>query len=215
MNARSRSADEQKAAAKALDQRRKILDYSQELFFKYGYARVTIDEIAAELHMSKNTFYKHFGTKEALLSEVIQNYYNKIQQGVDDILSDKNDEYVAKLKKTMYFICDKLESLDVKAKQDIKNNAPLMWEKLQELQHKSVHIVFEELLRKGIEKKVVRKDLDLKLMSKIVIITIEQILSGDALRKLSVSLQDAFQNLINIFLEGILVGKPVKVQNNS
>ena len=50
----------------------RILDFARERFFRYGYSSVTIDEIAAELRMSKATFYRFFKSKEELLESAVR-----------------------------------------------------------------------------------------------------------------------------------------------
>ena len=47
--------------------RGRILAAARRLFFAHGFGRVTMDEIASELAMSKKTLYRHFASKEAAL----------------------------------------------------------------------------------------------------------------------------------------------------
>lgn len=47
--------------------RAKIIESATDLFKKQGCKRITMDNIANELHISKRTLYEHFETKEDLL----------------------------------------------------------------------------------------------------------------------------------------------------
>ena len=47
-------------------ERARILDQAYRLILAHGYSRVTMDEISAELRMSKKTLYRHFSSKEEL-----------------------------------------------------------------------------------------------------------------------------------------------------
>lgn len=59
--------DHQRAARK----RRAILDAATEVFLRDGYLGTSMDEIAARSEVSKQTVYKHFGSKEALFVEIV------------------------------------------------------------------------------------------------------------------------------------------------
>lgn len=49
-----------------------IVEAAQAYFLRYGYSRVSTDEIVRSIGRSKKTLYKHFETKEALLQAVLQ-----------------------------------------------------------------------------------------------------------------------------------------------
>lgn len=51
--------------------RRVILDAATEVFLRDGYLGTSMDEIAARSEVSKQTIYKHFGSKEALFVEIV------------------------------------------------------------------------------------------------------------------------------------------------
>lgn len=47
------------------------MDAAEEAFLELGFSNATMDDIAARAGASKATFYKHFGSKEALLAEIV------------------------------------------------------------------------------------------------------------------------------------------------
>jgi AcrR family transcriptional regulator len=49
-----------------------ILDAAYELFYKKGFARVGVDEIAAAAGVTKRTLYYHFESKDELLAAVLE-----------------------------------------------------------------------------------------------------------------------------------------------
>ena len=56
---------------RSLQKRETILSISKELFKRRGIEEISMDEIAAEAHVSKVTIYKYFGSKETLVTEVV------------------------------------------------------------------------------------------------------------------------------------------------
>jgi len=56
---------------KADDTRRRIFAAAKELFAKRGYHDVTVAEIAARAQVAKGTFFVHFATKDAVVTELV------------------------------------------------------------------------------------------------------------------------------------------------
>lgn len=52
--------------------RRHILDCAYELFYRKGFGRVGVDEIAASAKITKRTLYYHFRSKDAVLTGVLE-----------------------------------------------------------------------------------------------------------------------------------------------
>jgi AcrR family transcriptional regulator len=52
--------------------RRHIIDAAYELFYRKGFARVSVDAIAAEAGITKRTLYAHFDSKDQLLGAVLE-----------------------------------------------------------------------------------------------------------------------------------------------
>jgi AcrR family transcriptional regulator len=54
--------------------RRRILDAAYELFYRKGFGRVGIDEVAAFAKVTKRTLYYHFESKDALLADMLDRH---------------------------------------------------------------------------------------------------------------------------------------------
>src|SRR6266536_5784865 len=52
--------------------RRRILDAAYELFYRKGFGRVGVDEVAAFAGVTKRTLYYHFKSKDELLAAVLE-----------------------------------------------------------------------------------------------------------------------------------------------
>lgn len=65
---------------RGLSKRQAILDAAAELFADEGYARASIDAIAARAGVSKPTVYSHFGNKEQLFRESLAESARQINE---------------------------------------------------------------------------------------------------------------------------------------
>jgi AcrR family transcriptional regulator len=70
----------------AIETKNKLLQAALKLFTKYGFDKVTVEDITSHAGVSKGTFYNHFITKEQVLVEQfdsIDAYYVKTLAGID------------------------------------------------------------------------------------------------------------------------------------
>ena len=68
--------------------KQELLKIAYQLFIQKGYEETSIDEIIAEAHIAKGTYYYHFPSKEATLETVIDMMINEEVQRAKAILSD-------------------------------------------------------------------------------------------------------------------------------
>lgn len=55
-----------------IDRRDEIAEMFKKYFHHYGLKKTSVDDVAAELHISKKTIYEHFESKEAVFAYIIQ-----------------------------------------------------------------------------------------------------------------------------------------------
>ncbi len=69
----------------------KILNASEKRMVKFGYRKVTMDEIALDLHMSKNTIYKVFVGKEDIAKALVKRLQQQLNAGLINIEKVQKD----------------------------------------------------------------------------------------------------------------------------
>ena len=69
----------------------RILNVAEKRMLKFGYRKVTMDEIAQDLGMSKNTIYKQFIGKEEIAKSLVKRLQGKINSGLDNIEKSEKD----------------------------------------------------------------------------------------------------------------------------
>lgn len=80
----ARPLNEQEYAAK----RNKILDSALRLIYTKGFERMTIQDLLAELGISKGAFFHYFASKKDLLEALIERMTGEIIQELDGIIED-------------------------------------------------------------------------------------------------------------------------------
>jgi AcrR family transcriptional regulator len=88
--------------------RRAILDAATELFAERGFTGVSIQEIASSAHTHKTTVLYHFGTKESLYTEVLDEALEKIAQVMSDFMSGGFES--AHLRERVAYLIDQVQA---------------------------------------------------------------------------------------------------------
>jgi AcrR family transcriptional regulator len=88
----SRSVVSEAAAGPARGEpevRQRILRAAETLFLTHGFSRITMDELAGELGMSKKTLYAHFAGKEDLFRAVADRFVGELRADLTAIVADE------------------------------------------------------------------------------------------------------------------------------
>ncbi len=68
-----------------------IIEVARELFHKFGFKKVSMDEIAREAGVTKKTIYHYFNSKEALLEYFIQEEIQNMKTIIEEVESKNMD----------------------------------------------------------------------------------------------------------------------------
>lgn len=139
-----------------------IIKVAERLFTKYGIKSIKVDDICAELHMSKKTFYAEFENKEELIEVVYSSIvdksptrfdlYNEIENcenAIDIWLKRPSMEVRAHHKKYEIFMYDLLKYY------------PQIHANYSKVQQDRVKLVISTVLKKGIQQGLFREDMDI------------------------------------------------------
>ena len=81
-----------KVSAQGVETQKKIVEISDDLFYRQGYEHTSFTNIAAIVGISKGNFYHHFKTKNQILSAVIEYRKEKTQKMLQEWESISSDE---------------------------------------------------------------------------------------------------------------------------
>lgn len=70
--------------------RNEILDAAQLLVYTKGYEQMSIQDILAQVHISKGAFYHYFNSKQALLEALIERMASQVIQLLNPIVQDEH-----------------------------------------------------------------------------------------------------------------------------
>ncbi len=133
----------------------RLMEKAEELFFKYGYSGVSVDQIAAEAGISKMTLYKYFHSKEDLFVEVLirmTDYHNTI------IMEKLGENYhaIEKFKFLYTYLIQLVNQLPPILTKDVLEHTGI-FEKIKAYKEKIALDMWRYILEDGIKKGEIRQ----------------------------------------------------------
>jgi AcrR family transcriptional regulator len=149
--------------------REKIIHKAADMFITLGFKSVTMDDIAANMGISKKTIYTHFKNKTDLVKEATLAMFNVISHGIDCISGqDKNPiEELYDIKK---FVMTHLKDEKSSPQYQLQKYYPEIFNTLKGLQFDTMQECTLKNLRKGVEQGLYRDNLNIEFVSRIYFI---------------------------------------------
>ena len=118
-----------------MEDQNKIIEMTEEKFFRDGFYKTTMDEVASEIKMSKKTIYKFFPSKEDLVTAIAKHFMEGVKSKVVPALnSDKNAiEKLAELNSILAKISQKVST---KRMDEIRTYFPSLWTEIDSFRTK-------------------------------------------------------------------------------
>lgn len=182
----------------------RILTRAGEMFGQYGYSRVSMEEIAAGLGISKKTLYKYFSNKEHIVRELISSEKCEVGAIIDGIIDDTEMPFTDKLKKLFGFVSTQVVKFHGPMLQDLMKNHPDIWNDLKEFRRKNTLDKVSKLIKEGADKGLFRSDVNQDIITHIYIGAIHNIIAPDTVGQFQLPPESVYKEIIKVIFEGIL-----------
>jgi AcrR family transcriptional regulator len=184
--------------------RERILSKAREMFTQFGYSKVTMEEVATELGMSKKTLYKFFPGKEHLIKSIISEVRCEVSDYCDNLIQNKDVDFVDKLKQLMNFFSKQADKFRGPLLHDLEKAVPECWAELNDMRIKHSYEKFNDLLAEGKKAGAFRHDIDQQLILLIFMNAMQSLLNPNVLSEVPYSGSQIFDTLIKVIFEGVL-----------
>ncbi len=182
--------------------RARILEKAVQIFLAHGYSRVTMDDIASALRMSKKTLYRHFSSKEALGAAALEASITRFSQKLEAILGDERLDFGERLESFTRTLAGRYGSAATVLR-DLQRDAPALWQRLLELRRESVQARFGAFLAAGVKAGAIRSNVEPRLVLRMVITLVDQLMRPDVLEELGLSAEQVLPSMLGVVLDGI------------
>ena len=185
-----------------MENKEKILEATIKVFNKKG-MKFTMDDIAAELSMSKKTIYTVFRDKESMFLQMVDYCFDKIKESEAAILNDASLSTVEKTRAILGVLPDGYSDIDFRQLYILKEKFPTIYRKMEERLETGWEGTIQ-LLKDGMKEGVIRP-VNVVIIKTMLEATIEQFFQRDILIANQISYKDALDESVRILVDGITV----------
>ncbi len=181
----------------------RILNHATERFFREGFSRISIEELAGDLGISKKTVYKYFDNKDDLLSQVVQRLMTEAQVRLLQIMRT-NKNSLEKLAEVTTFLGQLVSRVGRPFQLDVQRHAPHIWTRVEEFRRLRISETFGRLMEEGVREGFVKPDVNRHIFMLAYLSAVENIVHPNVLMNESFSAREALETIIRIFFTGVL-----------
>lgn len=185
-----------------VSEKEKILYFTHAKFITEGFYKTTMDEIAKDLQISKKTIYKHFESKEDLLSSVCDTRIQMVHKFMDDIAESDEDSITKFL-----MILNKQKSMAMNCSavwfRDLDIHAPELRKKFDEVRSVKINSTLVKLLNQGKKEKSI-ENVPNDILIAALNGAIEAVTHADFILNSKYSFHDAMRITAELFFNGFL-----------
>lgn len=188
--------------------RQKIITGARKHFFPHGFRSVTMDDLAAELGMSKKTLYACFPSKVSLLEAVIRDKLHDADTNFERVTKNRTANFLDNLQELLACVQQNTEEIRPPFIRDIQREAPELFQLVEDKRRDLIQRHFQKLFNEGRKAGTVRKDIPASLIIEILLGATRSLIIPEKMLELRLTPQTAFTAVLHIILEGALTRCP-------
>jgi AcrR family transcriptional regulator len=190
-------------AVDASDARERIVRAAGKHFFVHGFRRVTMDDLARSLGMSKKTLYSHFPSKADLLRALLLDKFRRIEADLEAVVSESADVQQS-LRRLLATVQRQAAEIHPPFLRDIERDAPELFQLVEERRKQFIERHFGELFARGRREGIIRKDIPVRTMIEILLGAVHVVVSPAKLHELGLTPKAAIAAILTVVLEGVV-----------
>lgn len=189
----------------------RIVEAARRHFFSHGFRGVTMDDLAAELGISKKTLYAHFPSKTALLEAVLADKFAGLSKELERIGREYPHDFPAALRELLAGTMRELDEIKPPFVRDMRQKAPHIFKSVERRRAEMIERSFGKLFVEGQRTGMVRKDIPANLIIEILLGAVHGVVNPAKIEELGLTPKIGFSAITKIVLEGALTEKGRKI----
>ncbi len=193
------------------EEKEKIISFASQKFLLGGFYKTTIDEIAAEMHVSKKTIYRNFSSKEELVKAVAKCFLNENARRIEEVINVKCNA-VEKLVRIFEVVGGIVSRVNDRMLSDIHHYSPERWKEIDDYRTKKMTSFLTNIITQGQKEGYFLKDRP-EILITVFIASVRAVVNPDFIINNRFTMLEALKGAIKILMNGILTEKGKKIFN--
>src|SRR5262249_25991990 len=187
--------------------RQRIVEAARTHFFNHGFRRVTMDDLAEELGISKKTLYAHFPGKFDLLEAVLADKLADVEATLKGITRAHPQDFPTTLRELLSGTQRELDEIRPPFVRDMRQKAPDVFKLVERRRAALIQRYIGKFFIQGQRAGMVRKDVPAKLIIEILLAMVQAIMNPSKMEELGMMPKEGYAGILRIVLEGALTPK--------
>lgn len=184
--------------------RERILDAAMVRMLKFGYRKVTMDEIVQDLVMSKNTVYRHFESK----TDIAEALFGRLEKEINReliLIRESHKDPVEAILESIFFLQQRVTPWFEQFLGDIRLELPDLSKRFLSFRDEKlaeIKVLLDASIKKG-----KMRGVNSSLAIRIYMGAIDRVLDPVFLEKEKISFSDALEGVLDIWSNGMIAKK--------
>ena len=170
-----------------------------------------MDELAAELGMSKKTLYAHFPSKEALVQAMLERRVEMMEGNLKDVVETQKP-FTEKFRELAHLLQSKIGEVSPAFLEDIRRFSPEGYGIVERFRGRAIPIYFGRIIEEGVRQGYLEDAVPRQLLVRMVVLSIQGIIRPEVVADLKVHPSEALDHILSIIFSGILTTKGRKAR---
>ena len=179
----------------------RILQGTQELFFKYGIKSITMDDIAKHLAMSKKTIYQYFADKDEMVEAMTTQLMKKNEREFQKIVNESAN-VVEEVFAMMKHMGNLFSQMNPNLFYDMQKHHSNTWKLFKKFKEEYIERMVEDSVKRGIAQGLVRSDINSKIVARLRMEEVEMGFNPQIFPPNKFKIIDVQLTLLDHFLHG-------------
>lgn len=182
----------------------RVVNAARRQFFTHGFRTVSMDDIAAELGMSKKTLYTHFPSKAALVQAIVQEKLAEVEADLSRLKTTGGQTVETTLRNLLDCVQRHTAEIQPSFVRDIGRELPELFQLIEKRRRDLMRHHFGELFQQGQKTGLIRNDIPVHVILEILLGAVQSIMNPPKLVELGLTVEAGYSAVIGIILEGAL-----------
>lgn len=197
-----------------IELKQRILDTAKAHFFANGFSKITMEEFAHSMGMSKKTIYKFFTSKDELVKEITREKLRHIHTQCESFRNNTSIEFIDRVKSTINFLTVEMQAMKPQFSLDIQRTMPDLWKEVDGFRNEKVMEDFALMVKQGVDLGIFRTDVNVRVFVLMYAAAMRSIINPEVLSQLPINLSQAYQAAVTVFFEGMMTDEGRKKYQN-